>query len=87
MGQQDEQCPIATLSGHQQRGRVQGPSTWAPCHGIQGQRRLIYRGDSDLVVQQLMKTFDIKDAKMVVYCATVQELEGKFDGIELHHVK
>lgn len=52
-----------------------------------GIRCLICRGDSDLVVQQVMKTFDTKDPKMAKYCAAVRELEGKFDGIELHHVK
>lgn len=52
-----------------------------------GIRRLVCRGDSDLVVKQVMKTFDTKDSKMVVYCTAVHELEGNFDDIELHHVK
>lgn len=34
-----------------------------------------------------MKTFDTKDPKMAAYCTAVRELEGKFNGIELHHVK
>ncbi|XP_020193970.1 uncharacterized protein [Aegilops tauschii subsp. strangulata] len=52
-----------------------------------GIRRLICRGDSDLVIQQVMKTFDTKDPKMAAYYAAVWALEGKFDGLELHHVK
>ena len=61
-------------------------------HGLQiaasmGIRRLIYCGDSDLVVQQVMKTFDTKDPKMEAYCAIIQALEVKFDGLKLHHVK
>lgn len=48
---------------------------------------LICRGDSNLVVQQVIKTFDTKDPNMVPYCGVVRKLEGKLDGIELHHVK
>lgn len=52
-----------------------------------GIRRLLCRGDPDLVVQQVMKTFNTKHPRMVAYCSAVRQLEGKFDGIELHHVK
>lgn len=52
-----------------------------------GIRRIICCEDSDLVIQQVMKTFNAKDPNMAAYCAAVHELEGKFDGIELHHVK
>lgn len=52
-----------------------------------GIRHLICRGDTDLVVQQVMKTFDTKDSKMVAYCAAVRDLKGKFDGLELHDIK
>lgn len=34
-----------------------------------------------------MKTFDTKDPKMAAYSSTVRQLKGKFDGIDLHHVK
>lgn len=34
-----------------------------------------------------MKAFNTKDAEMAAYCAAVLELKGKFDDIELHHVK
>lgn len=52
-----------------------------------GVGRLIYRSDSDLIIQQVMKTFDTKDLNMAACCAVICELEGKFDGIKLHHVK
>lgn len=34
-----------------------------------------------------MKTFDVKDPKMAAYCSAEHQLEGKFDGIELNHIK
>ena len=34
-----------------------------------------------------MKTFDTKDPKMAAYWAAVLELDGKFDGIEVHQAK
>jgi ribonuclease HI len=51
-----------------------------------GIRRLEIRGDSELVVDQVMKEKNCVDPKMVAYCQAVRELEGKFHGLELHHV-
>jgi len=47
---------------------------------------LYVRGDSELVVDQVMKESSYKSPLMVVYCQEVRKLEGKFRGIELHHV-
>jgi hypothetical protein len=33
-----------------------------------------------------MKEKNCVDPKMAAYCQAVQELEGKFHGLELHHV-
>jgi hypothetical protein len=33
-----------------------------------------------------MKDKNCVDRKMVVYCQAVRDLEGKFHGLELHHV-
>jgi ribonuclease HI len=44
------------------------------------------RVDSELVVDQVMKEKNRVDPKMVVYCQAVRDLEGKFHGLELHHV-
>jgi hypothetical protein len=49
-------------------------------------RRLEIRGDSELVNDQVMKEKNCVDPKMAVYCQAVHELEGKFHGLELHHV-
>jgi ribonuclease HI len=51
-----------------------------------GIRRLEIRGDSELVVDQVMKEKNCVDPKMVAYCQAVRDLEGKFHGLELHHV-
>jgi ribonuclease HI len=48
--------------------------------------RLKIRGDSELVVNQVMKEKNCVDPKMVAYCQAIRELEGKFHGLELHHV-
>jgi ribonuclease HI len=61
-------------------------------HGLRiavslGIRRLLCRGDSDLVVQQVMKSWDTKDPNMAAYCAAVRRLEGHFEGLELHHIR
>jgi ribonuclease HI len=44
------------------------------------------RGDSELVVDQVMKEKNCVDPKMAAYCQVVRDLEGKFHGLELHHV-
>jgi ribonuclease HI len=51
-----------------------------------GIRRLEIRGDSELVVDQVMKEKNCVDPKMVAYCQAVRDLEAKFHGLELHHV-
>ncbi|XP_066373896.1 uncharacterized protein [Miscanthus floridulus] len=51
-----------------------------------GATRLYVRGDSELVIDQVMKEFSCKSPLMVEYCQEVPKLEGKFRGIELHHV-
>jgi ribonuclease HI len=51
-----------------------------------GIKRLEIRGDSELVVGQVIKEKNCVDPKMAVYCQAVRDLEGKFHGLELHHV-
>jgi ribonuclease HI len=48
--------------------------------------RLESRGDSELVVDQIMKEKSCFDPKMMAYCQAFRELESKFHGLELHHV-
>jgi ribonuclease HI len=51
-----------------------------------GTKRLEIRGDSELVVGQVMKDKNCVDPKMAAYCQAVRDLGGKFHGLELHHV-
>jgi ribonuclease HI len=51
-----------------------------------GVRRLMVYGDSDLVVNQVMKEWDVRNPAMTGYCNAVRKLEKKFEGLELHHV-
>jgi ribonuclease HI len=51
-----------------------------------GIKCLEIRGDSELVVDQVMKDKNCADPKMAAYCQAVRDLEGKFHGLELHHV-
>ena len=51
-----------------------------------GVRRLMVYGDSDLVVNQVMKEWDVRNPTMTTYCNAVRKLEKKFEGLELHHV-
>ena len=51
-----------------------------------GIRRLDIRGDSQLVVNQVMKESSCHDAKMATYCQEVRWLEDKFDGLELNRI-
>jgi ribonuclease HI len=51
-----------------------------------GVRRLDARGDSQLVIDQVMKNSHCHDQKMEAYCDEVQHLEDKFYGLELNHV-
>jgi hypothetical protein len=51
-----------------------------------GVRRLNARGDSQLVIDQVMKNSHCRDPKMEAYCDEVRRLEDKFYGLELNHV-
>jgi ribonuclease HI len=51
-----------------------------------GIKRLDIRGDSQLVIDQVMKNASCHGDKMEAYCNTVRALEDKFYGIELNHV-
>jgi ribonuclease HI len=49
-------------------------------------KRLDVRGDSQLVIDLVMKNASCHDDKMEAYCKAVRALEDKFYGIELKHV-
>jgi ribonuclease HI len=51
-----------------------------------GVRCLDARGDSQLVIDQVMKNSHCRDQKMEAYCDEVRRLEDKFHGLELNHV-
>jgi hypothetical protein len=51
-----------------------------------GVKRLDVWGDSQLVIDQVMKNASCHDDKMEAYCKAVRTLEDKFYGIELNHV-
>ena len=52
-----------------------------------GIRRLDVRGDSQLVIDQVMMESSCQDPKMEVYWNAVRCLEDKFDGLELNHIQ
>jgi ribonuclease HI len=49
-------------------------------------KRLDVRGDSQLVIDQVMKNASCHAEKMKAYCNVVRALKDKFYGIELNHV-
>ena len=51
-----------------------------------GVRRLDVRGDSQLVIDKVMKDSNCHDPKMEAYYKLVRRLEDKFDGLELNHI-
>jgi len=51
-----------------------------------GIKRLDARGDSRLIIDQVMKESSCHDPKMDAYYKAVRRLEEKFDGLELNHV-
>ena len=51
-----------------------------------GVKHLMVYGDSTLVINQLNKDWSCSSEKMDEYCAEIRKLEGKFYGIEYHHV-
>jgi ribonuclease HI len=51
-----------------------------------GIKHLDVRGDTQLVIDQVMKNVSCHDDKMEAYCKAVRALEDKFYGVELNHV-
>jgi ribonuclease HI len=51
-----------------------------------GVRHLDARGDSQLVIDQVMKNSHYRDPKMEGYCDEVRRLEDKFYELELNHI-
>ena len=51
-----------------------------------GIRRLDIQGDSQLIVNQVMKESSCHDARMAAHCQEVRRLEDKFNGLELNHI-
>jgi hypothetical protein len=51
-----------------------------------GVQRLDAHGDSQLVIDQVMKNSHYRNRKMEAYCDKVLRLEDKFHGLELNHV-
>ena len=51
-----------------------------------GIRWLDVRGDSQQVIDQVMKESSCHNAKIAAYCQEVRQLEDKFDGLELNHI-
>jgi len=51
-----------------------------------GVRHLDVRGDSQLVIDQVMKASSCHDPKMESYCKEVRRFEDKFQGLELIHI-
>jgi len=51
-----------------------------------GATRLYVFGDSKLVVNQVMKDSNCESPLMDVYYQEVRKLDGKFRGLELHHI-
>jgi ribonuclease HI len=51
-----------------------------------GIKRLDVRGDSQVMIDQIMKNASCHDDKMEAYYNTVQALEDKFYSVELNHV-
>jgi ribonuclease HI len=51
-----------------------------------GVRRLDARGDSQLVIDQVMKNSHCRDWRVEAYCDEVRRLEDKFYGLELNHI-
>jgi ribonuclease HI len=49
-------------------------------------QHLNVRGDSQLVIDQVMKDSSCHDPKMEAYCKEVRHLEDKFHGLELNHI-
>jgi ribonuclease HI len=60
-------------------------------HGLRlaaslGIKRLLVYGDSAVVINQVIKSWDRNNENMDAYCLEVRKLENKFYGLEFHHV-
>nr|AAX94963.1 retrotransposon protein, putative, Ty3-gypsy sub-class [Oryza sativa Japonica Group]ABA92674.1 retrotransposon protein, putative, Ty3-gypsy subclass [Oryza sativa Japonica Group] len=67
------------------------PSTKGLLAGIRaaatlGLKRLIVKGDSELVANQVHKDYKYSSPELSKYLAEVKKLEKRFDGIEVQHV-
>ena len=51
-----------------------------------GATRLYVYGDSKLVVDQVMENSNCESPLMDTFCQEVRKLEGRFRGLELHHI-
>jgi ribonuclease HI len=51
-----------------------------------GVHQLYIRGDSELIVNQIMGESNCRDPHMAAYRLEVRKRKEKFDGFELHHV-
>ena len=51
-----------------------------------GATRLYVYGDSKLVIDQVMKNSNCESPLMDAYYQEVRKIEGKFRGLELHHI-
>jgi Ribonuclease HI len=51
-----------------------------------GVKRLIVKGDSELVANQVHKDYKCSNPELSKYLAEVRKLEKRFDGIEVRHV-
>jgi ribonuclease HI len=49
-------------------------------------QRLYIRGDSMLIINQVMGELNCHDSRMAAYHLEVRKLEEKFDGFKLHHI-
>jgi ribonuclease HI len=52
-----------------------------------GIKKLMEYGDSLVVISQINKDWDCSTDLIGKYCAVVQKLEDKFEGLEFHHVE
>jgi hypothetical protein len=50
-------------------------------------KKLMVYGDSLVVISQTNEGWDCSTGSMGKYCAAVQKLEDKFEGLEFHHVE
>ena len=51
-----------------------------------GIKRLNIRGDSELIIDQVMKEASCHNEKMEAYCNAVRCLKDKFNGLKLNHI-